>query len=214
MSFTKIPRLYAILDGTAVRAADFDLLAAARSLRDAGVRLLQYRDKDAAESELFKNACAIGSIFDGCDTTLILNDWPEISVAANWHGVHVGQSDISVLEARRLVGDGRLVGVSTHSPAQFRNALETDADYIAYGPIFSTVTKRDAEAPIGVQGLRNVRTLGRRSLVAIGGISSGRMKSVFAAGADSVAVISALFQREQTVLSAAAHLLRTAELSR
>ena len=197
-----------------MRGGGLDLLSAATSLRDAGVQLLQYRDKELAESELFKNAVAIRSIFEGSKATLILNDWPEMSVAAKWHGVHVGQSDLSVSEARRFVGDERLVGISTHTSEQFCAALETDADYIAFGPTFLTLTKQDAESPVGLNALQAVRRLSERPLVAIGGISLGTLESVFAAGADSVAVIGALFQREQSVVHASSNLLQTAELSR
>ena len=209
-----IPRLYAILDGSAVRSAGFELLHAARALRDAGIQLLQYRDKALTQSEVLDNARAIGSIFAGSNASLVLNDWPEMVVEAGWQGVHVGQSDASIAEARRLVGDGRLVGVSTHSSEQFRSALETAADYIAYGPIFGTMTKRDAETPVGIEGLQLVRKLSRRPLVAIGGISLDRMEGVFAAGAHSVAVIGALFHPELPVLDAASCLPRSAELSR
>ncbi len=214
MALLELPKLYAILDGTAVRSRGFALLDAARALRDAGIRLLQYRDKDVTEREIRENAYAIQSIFAGSNATLILNDWPEIVAEVRWHGVHVGQSDASVADARRLVGDGRLVGVSTHSPEQFCSALESDADYIAFGPIFGSMTKQDAESPVGIEGLQEVRKLSRRPLVAIGGISVERMSSVFAAGADTVAVIGALFQREQMILNTASHLLRTAELFR
>ena len=212
MSFMKLPRLYAILDGAAARAGGFDLLDAARSLREAGVQLVQYRDKTAHESAILNTARAIRSVFDGSDTILVLNDWPEIAVQARWDGVHVGQSDVSVLEARRIVGAGRLVGTSTHSLEQFHSALKSDADYIAYGPIFSTTSKQNAESPLGIHGLREVRGLSQRALVAIGGVSPERMAEVFAAGADSVAVIGALYKREQTIFEAATQLLQSAEI--
>ncbi len=208
----QLPRLYAILDGDTVRAAGLDLLDAARSLRDAGVQFLQYREKKSNHLEIFQNAQAISTIFRGSGALLVVNDWSEIAVEAGWDGVHVGQRDASVEKARQSVGQHRLVGVSTHTVAQFRAAILTDADYIAYGPVFSTVTKLDAEAVVGLEGLRQVRTLSQRPLIAIGGISDARMPSVFAAGADSIAVIGALFSEEQSLQTRAASLLRSTQL--
>lgn len=100
--------------------------------------------------------------------------------------------------------------MSTHTPEQFHQATTTDADYIAYGPIFSTASKLDAEAPVGLHGLRELRRVDTRPLVAIGGISRERMSEVFAAGADSVALIGALYQGPTSVLDTVVELLATA----
>ena len=208
MTFTRLPKLYAILDGESVRAAGLDILDAARSLRDAGILLLQYRDKSLSKMEILRNARAIRSIFKESKATLFLNDWPQIAVEARWDGVHVGQSDMAVSDARKVIGVKRQIGVSTHTPEQFRSVLATDADYVAYGPIFRTSTKLDAEATVGLEGLRQVRELSNRPLVAIGGVSFDGIESVFAAGADSVAVAGALFQGGQSVLTAACRLLQ------
>ncbi len=206
----RLPGVYAILDGETIQAVGLDLLDAAESLREAGVRLLQYRDKKADNDKVLKNARALREIFHRSETLLILNDLPGIAVEAGWDGVHIGQTDVSVAEARASVGPGRVVGVSTHTVEQFRIARETDADYIAYGPIFGTRSKTDAEPAVGLTGLREVRPLSDRSLVAIGGISGDQMSSVFAAGADSIALISALFTRGEPVRGAALRLLHIA----
>lgn len=210
MAFGRLPRLYGILDGSAVRAAGLDLLPAAASLRDAGLKLLQYRDKHETEAEILRNARAIGKLFAGTGAILILNDWPEIAVEARWDGVHVGQTDAAVSEARRIVGADRVVGVSTHTAAQFLLAAETDADYLAFGPIFQTTTKPDAEPAVGLAGLREVRSLTKQPVVAIGGISLEGMPDVFAAGASSVAVIGALFEAGESVFESASGLLEAA----
>lgn len=212
MPLVRLPRLYAILDGKATRAAGVDLLDAAQALCDAGITLLQYRDKMASAKDILQRARAIGGIFRGSGALLILNDWPDLAVQAEWDGVHVGQTDTSVADARASVGTGGLVGVSTHTVAQFRQADQTDADYIAYGPIFETLTKRDAEPAVGLHGLREVRRLSSRPLVAIGGISNRRVSNVFEAGADSIAIINALFSRGTNVRSAASHLLAITQL--
>ena len=206
-----LPRLYAILDGSTIRAADLDLLDAARALCEAGVRLLQYRDKKAEKDKVLRNARAIREIFPQSETLLILNDWPDLAVEAGWDGVHIGQTDVSVAEARARVGTTRVIGVSTHTVEQFRGAVDTDADYIAYGPIFGTRSKANAEPAVGLARLREVRTLSERPLVAIGGISGDRMPSVFAAGADSIALISALFTRGEPVRDAALRLVGIAD---
>ena len=205
-----LPRLYAILDGGTVRAAGLDLRATAETLRAAGVLLLQYRDKTASEIEILENARAISLIFKGSGACLLLNDFAHLVAEAAWDGVHVGQSDTSVGEARRHVGPDRLVGISTHSPEQFLRAADTDANYIAYGPIFPTGSKPDAEAPVGLQGLRDVRRLDVRPLVAIGGISRERMRDVFAAGANSIAVIGALYERPDSIVDSVSQLLEAA----
>ena len=210
MDPARLPRLYAILDGDTIRAVGLEILDAARALHEVGVQLLQYRDKKADKAEILKNAKAIREIFFGSECLLILNDWPDLAAEAEWDGVHVGQTDTSVLEARRCVGPTRVVGVSTHTVEQFRWAAKTDADYIAYGPIFGTHSKSDAEPAIGLESLGIVRTLSDRPLVAIGGISGDQMPRVFGAGADSIALISALFTRGEPVREAALRLLHVA----
>ena len=112
---------------------------------------------------------------------------------AGWSGVHVGQDDLSPEDARRVVGGERWVGVSTHTVEQVRLADAGCADYVAVGPVFATGTKLDAEPVIGLEGVRRARALTRKPLVAIGGITRENARSVIDAGADSVAVISALF---------------------
>ena len=214
MLANRLSRLYAILDGEAARLSGLGILDAATSLRDAGVSLLQYRDKKAPKADILETACAIGNIFNGSGATLILNDWPLIAAEAGWDGVHVGQSDVAVALARKMVGKGRLVGVSTHSAEQFRSAMTSDADYIAVGPIFGTTTKLNAEPTVGLERLKDIRKLGERPLVAIGGISLERIESVFAAGADSVAVVGALFESGKAVRTVASQLLRRANTAR
>ena len=207
MFLSRLPKLYAILDGDAIGAVSLDLLDTAGALRDAGIQLLQYRDKRAGKNKVLKNAIAIQKIFRGSGALLILNDWPVLAAEAGWDGVHVGQADTSVAEARAYVGTNRLVGVSTHTVEQFRGAANAGADYIAFGPIFDTTSKSDAEPAVGLEGLRVVRALSDLPLVAIGGISGNKVPSVLRAGADSIALISALFTRGEPVRDAASRLL-------
>lgn len=189
----RLPTLYPILDAAFLASRSLDLRLVAEQMRTAGVGLLQYRDKSGSPQTMLHNAATIREVFSGTDCRLILNDRADLAVLAEWGGVHVGQDDLSPEDVRRVVGAGRWVGVSTHTDDQVRLADLSCADYVAVGPVFATGTKIDAEAVIGLHGVRRARMLTSKPIVAIGGITRANAKSVIEAGADSVAVISALF---------------------
>jgi thiamine-phosphate pyrophosphorylase len=126
----------------------------------------------------------------------ILNDRPDIANIVHAGGVHVGQEDLPVENARTICPAPCWVGVSTHNLDQLREAIRTSADYIAVGPIFATSTKRNPDPVVGLELLRAARKLTDKPLVAIGGIALERAAEVYAAGADSVAVISDLLSAE------------------
>jgi thiamine-phosphate pyrophosphorylase len=188
----KFPRLYPIVDGETLRARGVSVVEFARGLRKAGVTLLQYRDKTADEKTIQDNAEAIGEVFEGSDAWLVMNDRSDVMMLARWHGVHVGQEDMSPTDVRVVIGDGRLVGVSTHTDEQVRAAEASRADYVAIGPVFATGTKANAAAVVGLEGVKRARALTTKPLVAIGGITRENARSVIEAGADSVAVIGGL----------------------
>ena len=194
-----IPHLYPILDAELLAARSLSLAAVASELRAAGVTLLQYRDKDGSPQEILRACAILREAMAGSPCRLILNDRPDLAVLANFDGVHVGQDDLSPDDARRIVGPDRIVGVSTHTYEQVRLADQSCTDYIAIGPIFVTRTKRKPDPVVGLEGVRRARALTRKPLVAIGGITLASARSVIDAGADSVAVISALFADGQTV---------------
>jgi thiamine-phosphate pyrophosphorylase len=171
----------------------------AEDLKAAGAQLVQYRNKVGEPESVLRFAAVLWEVFDGTGCRLILNDHADLVASAGFDGVHVGQADLSPEEARRVVGVERWVGVSTHNDEQVRIANETDADYIAVGPVFATGTKVDAEPAIGLEGVRRARSLTTKPMVAIGGITRANAQSVIDAGADSVAVISALFVEGETV---------------
>jgi thiamine-phosphate pyrophosphorylase len=171
----------------------------AGQLRDAGVTLLQYRDKTGTQEQILRNAKIIEDIFSGVDCTLVLNDDPALAVLSGWNAVHVGQGDTAVGEARKVLLPGGLVGCSTHNDEQVAAADAAEADYVAIGPVFATGTKANAEPVVGLEGVRRARALTRRPLVAIGGITPANASSVIEAGADSVAVIGALLAGPDTV---------------
>jgi thiamine-phosphate pyrophosphorylase len=194
-----LPKLYPILDAGLLAVRGHDLRWAAEQMRAGGVELLQYRDKSGSPQSILQNAAVIREAFAGENCRLILNDRADLAVLADWGGVHVGQGDLSPDDARRVIGAARWVGVSTHNEEQVRLADASSADYVAVGPVFATGTKLDAEPVIGLEGVRRARALTTKPIVAIGGLTRANARSVIEAGADSVAVISALFVEGESV---------------
>ena len=194
-----LPQLYPIVDARVLEQRGLNAAHFAEELRAAGVKLLQYRDKQSAPQDVLRVAGMIRDVFAEAEYRLILNDRADLAVLAGWGGVHVGQEDLSPEDARRVVGAARWVGVSTHTEEQVRLASVSCADYVAVGPVFATGTKLDAEAVIGLEGVRRARALTTKPIVAIGGITRGNARSVIDAGADSVAVISALIVEGESV---------------
>lgn len=198
-----LPNFYAILDAGLLSQRSVDIADFARALRDAGVKLVQYRDKESSPQMVLRNAETVGNVFRGSDCLLVMNDRADLAVLAGWDGVHVGQKDLSPEDAWRVVGPERWVGVSTHTEDQVRLADLSSADYVAVGPVFATGTKLDAEPVIGLAGVIAARSLTKKPIVAIGGITRENARTVIDAGADSVAVISALIVRGEPVAKVA-----------
>jgi thiamine-phosphate pyrophosphorylase len=197
-----IPRLYPILDIDCLRptCAPGALLKSvcdfASELAAAGVTILQYRAKNLSSREMLAHARELRRILPR-NIALIMNDRADLCLAAGFDGVHVGQEDLSPASVRAIIGPTRLLGVSTHNPDQFAAAVESSANYLAIGPTFPTSSKLNPDAVVGLDGIRLARQFlaeqnDPRPLVAIGGITRANAAEVFAAGADSVAVISDL----------------------
>jgi len=180
------PRLYAIIDPTLLTISELDL---AEALAGSGVELIQYRSKTASSRQFFEISRQLSSVLGPRGIRLIVNDRPDIALLAGAGGVHVGQDDLSVEDARAICGPNRWVGVSTHTLEQLAAADRTSADYIAIGPIFPTATKKNPDPVVGTELLRKARQLTKKPLVAIGGITLERAAEVYRAGADSLAVI-------------------------
>jgi thiamine-phosphate pyrophosphorylase len=179
------PRLYAILDPALLTTSE---LVLAETLAGSGVELIQYRDKKASSRHLFEISRQLSTALARRGVRFIVNDRPDIALLTGAGGVHVGQEDLGVEEARAICGHERWVGVSTHTLEQVAAADRTSADYIAFGPIFPTTTKQNPDAVVGTERLRQVRQMTRKPVVAIGGITLERAAEVYAAGADSLAV--------------------------
>jgi thiamine-phosphate pyrophosphorylase len=171
----------------------------ALQLRAADVTLVQWRDKSGSPQEVLAGAATLRDAFVGTECRLMMNDRADLAVLVGFGGVHVGQGDLSPEDARRVVGAGGMIGVSTHTDEQVRVADAGCADYVAVGPVFATGTKVDAEAVIGLEGVRRARALTSKPIVAIGGITLSNARSVIDAGADSVAVISALLNGAESI---------------
>jgi thiamine-phosphate pyrophosphorylase len=193
-----ISRLYAIADAEILAVRGVALADFAGDLRAAGVGLVQYRDKTGSPQEVLRAAAILRDAMAGSGCKLIMNDRADLAVLANFDGVHVGQGDLSPADARRVVGPDRIVGVSTHTDEQVRIADQSCADYIAIGPVFATGTKLNSDPVVGLDGVRRARALTRKPLVAIGGITRANARSVIDAGADSIALISALFDAQES----------------
>ena len=178
--------LYVIIDPEST-AIPVNYLAS--ELAAAGVALIQLRDKKGPAAQVLAQARELSALLAPRGVRFILNDRPDIAAIADCAGVHVGQDDLPVEDARRIVGPSRWVGVSTHNRDQLRQAVVTSADYIAIGPIFPTSTKENPDPVVGLNFIRLARQLTSKPLVAIGGITLERAGGVFQAGADSVAVI-------------------------
>jgi thiamine-phosphate pyrophosphorylase len=182
-----LPRLYVILDAALLTVPETEY---AQKLVDAGVRLLQYRNKSASSRELLESSRRLSSQLAPQGISFVVNDRADIASLADATGVHLGQEDLPVEAARRVIGTEKWVGASTHNLEQFERAAATSADYIAVGPVFSTSTKANPDPVVGIDFIRHVRALTNKPIVAIGGITLERAAEVIRAGANSVAVVS------------------------
>ncbi len=166
-----LPRVYPILDAGLLLRAGLSIEGFARELREAGIRFLQYRDKEATDEVVLERAALLRTIFPVSDSCLILNDRVSLVSTARYDGIHVGQEDLSPAQTRATLGPEVLIGVSTHSEDQLRKATNSPVDYVAIGPVFATASKLDPDPVVGVEGVRAARAMTTKPLVAIGGIN-------------------------------------------
>jgi thiamine-phosphate pyrophosphorylase len=166
-----------------------------------GARFIQLREKRLSPRDFYREAEAALRVAREHGARLIINDRADIALALGADGLHVGQDDLPPEAARRLLGDGAVIGFSTHNVEQAIAAAQMPLDYIAVGPIFATQTKENPDPLVGLEGLRQVRkAVGKGvALVAIGGVTAENAAEVIEAGADTVAVISALLTNPQKI---------------
>ena len=160
----------------------------------AGVKMVQYRRKDASTAELFAEAAILRKL---CHRTrFVVNDRVDIALAVQADGVHLGQEDLPLPAARKLLGQEKIIGLTVHSPAEARQAEAAGADYLGVSPIFTTQTKLDAGPPAGIQLIRQIKSAVKIPLIAIGGINLANAPEVVRAGADGLCAISAVVSGE------------------
>jgi thiamine-phosphate pyrophosphorylase len=174
-------------------------LAGARPLEDlvraavrGGVTAVQLREKECGTREFVELARGLKKLLEPLDIPLLINDRVDVALAAGADGVHVGQSDMQYGDARRLLGPDAIIGLSVETLEQGGQAASLDLNYLGVGPIFPTGTKPDAAPHLGIEGLASLRAASRQALVAIGGINAANAAAVLRAGADGIAVVSAI----------------------
>jgi len=185
---------YAIID-TSLVSSD-RICEVAGQILSSGVKILQLRAKGLASGEFLLIARKMKRLCAKNKTLFIVNDRADIAIASEADGLHIGQADIPVEEVRALLGEDIIIGLSTHSLAEAERACGTSADYISFGPIFSTTTKEKAEPTLGLSALKEARSLVEKPLVAIGGISEKTLPDILQCGVDGAALISAVLCRE------------------
>jgi thiamine-phosphate pyrophosphorylase len=195
------PKVYPILDASIVPAAgraEF-LMRLGGSLAEAGVTLLEYRNKSGAEAELLADAEILRAALPIGQVKLILDDRADLIEQIGFDGVHVDAGDVTPAEARRLLGPERIVGTFGGSEALLPGILSEPVDYFSIGPVFPTRTKQTSKAPIGIEGMRRLRDEAGAGpvLVAVGGITLATAAEALAAGATVVAVAGAIFRQAE-----------------
>lgn len=201
-----LPRFYAIVDAAAAAGAGWPPLRLAAALLEGGARLLQLRAKDLSGRAFLDLTSATLALCRAAGARLIVNDRADLAALAGAAGVHVGQDDIGPADARRVAGPGAIIGVSTHTEAQLRAAVEEPVTYVAVGPVYRTRTKDTGYDAVGLDLVRRAAALATPrglGVVAIGGVTLERAPEVWAAGASAVAVISDLMTADPAARAAA-----------
>ncbi|MFI3262990.1 MAG: thiamine phosphate synthase [Rikenellaceae bacterium] len=162
-----------------------------------GVKMLQLREKHLNDKELLEVAREIVAITKGTETNFIVNDRVDIALLSDADGVHLGQDDLSIEDARKILGNDKIIGLSTHSIAQAKEALTFKPDYIGFGPIYATPTKEIADPVVGTQLLNEVMKFADVPVVAIGGIDETNIETVINAGAKNVCAVRFLMSTSE-----------------
>ncbi|HEY8559469.1 MAG TPA: thiamine phosphate synthase [Pyrinomonadaceae bacterium] len=203
----ELPKIYPITD---VRLTGLSHAAQVEKLIAGGARFIQLREKHASPKDFYADAQAALTIARRHSAKIIINDRADIALALGADGVHLGQDDLPPAAARRILGEKTIIGYSTHNVSQAIEAAEMPIDYVAIGPVFTTQTKDNPDALVGVRGVREVSAaIGDLPLVAIGGISFENCRAVFEAGADSLAIIKSVLFPPERIERNLQHMLST-----
>ena len=184
--------LYVILDPSI--SPNRPLLDVLSASARAGARLFQYRNKTASMKVAYAEALALRKIAHELGALFIVNDRCDLALAVDADGVHLGQGDLPLQYARKVIGPNKLIGLSTHNAEQVAAAATVGPDYLGFGPVFTPGSKLDHDPVVGIKGLRAVRRLTALPIFAIGGIGLNHIEEVVRAGANGVAVISAVMK--------------------
>jgi thiamine-phosphate pyrophosphorylase len=205
MSFY-LPKVYPLTDVSLTGLSHAEQI---RRLAAGGASIVQLREKTMSAREFYTEAQAALFVARETGIQLIINDRVDIALALHADGVHLGQDDLPPAAARALLGPNAIIGLSTHNVDQAIRAQLLPIDYVAIGPIFSTTTKIDTDPELGIKGFGEIRkAVTGLPLVAIGGLSAGNALEVIKAGADSVAVVSALLADPLNIASRTGALIR------
>lgn len=161
-----------------------------------GIKMLQLREKNLSDRELIKIGKEIRSITKGTGTNFVVNDRPDIAAICDADFLHLGQDDISIEDARKVVGNMK-IGLSTHSIEQVKSALKKNPDYIGFGPIYPTNAKAKPDEPVGIEQLKQVLAFADVPVVAIGGIFPENIEQVINAGAKNIAMVRHFMQTDE-----------------
>ena len=182
--------VYAITDSKSGKNKDF--LEYCEELLKGGAKIIQYREKSRDLKKLLKEAKSLRILTKKYNAIFIVNDHLDIALLSEADGIHIGQDDLPIKDIRNLLGDDKIIGISTHNPAEARQALLDGADYIGVGPIFYTETKEDVCAPVTLEYLEFVNKNIDLPYVAIGGIKESNIQQVLFKGAKSTCLVSEL----------------------
>jgi len=186
--------LYLVTDETCLQQRN--LYAAVEEALQAGVTLVQYREKNGKGREMLQKACILRNLCHQYKVPLIVNDRLDIALLSKADGVHLGQDDLPVEEVRRLTGPDFIIGATAHNVAEARAAEAAGADYLGCGAVFATRTKTDTVS-LGLEGLRAIRNAVRIPIVGIAGITAENYNQVLQTGADGAAVVSGILGKEK-----------------
>lgn len=187
--------LYLVTDRSVLKCGD--LFGAVEEALQGGVSLVQLREKEVSSRDFYNIALRMKELLNAYNTPLIINDRLDIALAVNAAGLHIGQEDIPLEVARRIMGPQRIIGYSVSNVEQAISGEKQGVDYLGAGPVFLTASKSDAGEPIGVDGLRLIRESVKVPVVAIGGVGLDNLEQVWETGVSGVSVISAILGSQE-----------------
>lgn len=190
--------LYAITDDEL--SLNRPVIEVVKQLLDAGIRIIQYREKNKSSNSMLKDCIMIKKLTEEANACFIVNDHVDIAVLCNADGVHIGQDDLPIDKVRELIGKEKIIGVSTHSPQQAQKAIEMGADYIGVGPLYPTKTKKNVCEPVTISYLDWVVSHIAIPFVAIGGIKQHNIQEVIQHGAKCCALVSEILSAPNIAL--------------